>query len=134
MIYGRVATANMDYLPKDASIVLGDGEASGQIPVKILPDTIPELSEQFLIKLTSVQLINTVALNAQNTPTLGGLRTGRVTILTNDDANGVFRIFSQYPDATSGGSVVTYLEREQLAVELVVERQGELKGIWCETL
>ena len=44
---------------------------------------------------------------------------------SNDDANGIFRIYSRDPRADIGGQRVLVEEREHLSVELVVERTGE---------
>ena len=48
-----------------------------------------------------------------------------MTIASNDDANGVFKLYSRDPRATDSGRALLAEEREQFSVELVVERQGE---------
>jgi hypothetical protein len=62
--------------------------------------------------------------SAENTPYLGETRNATVTILANDDTYGAFTVYSDSPLASDGGHVIQVEEKENLAVELVVERQG----------
>ena len=64
-------------------------------------------------------------LEPSNVPSLGGLRHAYVTIASNDNANGIFRIYSADPRAVDGGRMIEVEERDRLAVELSVERAGK---------
>ena len=79
------------------------------------------------MNLLDVSLVSSTPL-PQNQPQLGPRIDTRVTILTNDDANGIWRIYSNSPDAIEGGQHVRVEETEGLtvSVELIVERQGML--------
>ena len=62
-----------------------------------------------------------------NQPTLGDRQSTRVTVENNDDANGVWRLYSNSPEATNGGQMLAIEEQPGLSisVELVIERGGE---------
>lgn len=125
-MYGEKAEADKDYLSvRESSIIIPDGANFGGIPVTILADLIPELDERFIINITKVELLGSQASKPQDVPTLGLLRSAYVTIARNDDANGVFRIYSNDPRALKQGQQMMVEERSKYAVELVIERQGE---------
>ena len=77
------------------------------------------------MNLMDVSLVGIIPL-PQNEPQLGPRQDSMVTILTNDDANGIWRIYSNSPDAIQDGQRVLVAETDGLtvSVELVVERQG----------
>lgn len=53
---------------------------------------------------------------------------------SNDDANGVFRIYSRDPRALDNGQTILIEERAQFSVELVVERTGLALLLWATLL
>ena len=109
-----------------SSVILQDGASTGQLPITILPDNIPELAEAFIITLNNVELVgNTAGVIAQNIPKLGVLKQAYGFIAKNDDANGKFRIYSNNPRAIENGQAIEVEEIGNLAVELVVERLGK---------
>ena len=61
-------------------------------------------------------------------PYPGDGQSTRVTIENNDDANGVWRLYSNSPEATGGGQMLSIEEQPGLSVsvELVIERGGKL--------
>ena len=104
-------------------IMVNDGATTGQLPVSILADDIPELNEVFIVKLTQIEVASADA-SLKYPPQLGQLNQARVTINKNDNAFGIFRVVSESPQASASGSVVGVEEKSQLAVDLVVERLG----------
>lgn len=84
------------------------------------PASQPQLS------LMSVRVLNTSPAPL-NLPTLGDGQATRVTIENNDDANGVWRLYSNSPEATDGGQMLSIEEQPGLSVsvELVIERGGK---------
>lgn len=139
VIYTQQARIDQDFTAvQQQTITIDNGQSFGLIPVQITPDTAPELPEKFKIRLLDVELIlsdDVPMLNnpdPANLPQIGGIRNGEslaeiyVVIASNDDANGVFHIFSNDPSALDNGQVVEVEERDRLSVELVVERQGKL--------
>lgn len=103
--------------------MVNDGATTGQLPVSILADTIPELDEVFLVKLTQIEVASAEG-SLKNPPQLGQLNQARVTINKNDNAFGIFRVVSESPQASAGGTAVGVEEKPQLAVDLIVERLG----------
>lgn len=85
------------------------------------------LIHSFLIQmnLLSVRVVDSNPLPI-NRPTIGPQGTTEITIESNDDANGIWSIYSNSPNAVSDSSVRVQ-EREGLSVseELVIERRGE---------
>ena len=124
-LYKMRAESGSDFMATRGDIIIPDGATVGQVPVAILPDLHPELPELFTARLRDVRLLDITPTNPSNLPRLGDRREATVTIASNDDANGVFSIYSIDPRAQENGQLVLVEEREKLAVELIVERQGE---------
>ncbi|XP_038076858.1 adhesion G-protein coupled receptor V1-like isoform X2 [Patiria miniata] len=124
-LYDSQAVPGLDYIPiNSGSVRIPDGMASGYLNVTIRDDATPERDEIFNMRLASVTLVGPTP-QPNNLPTLGTQRETRVTIASNDDANGVWRIYSNSPEAVNGQLVlVTETEGVSVSVELVVERQG----------
>lgn len=80
------------------------------------------------MNLVSVRVIGSNPLPI-NRPEIGALSVTRVTILNNDDANGIWAIYSNSPNAI-GGNLVLVQERAGLSVseELIIERRGKYTG------
>ena len=96
---------------------------AGSVPVTIMADTIPELDEKFLVRLTRVDVTGEPP-SPENSPYLGNPREAVITILKNDDTYGAFRLYSDSPQATDNGHTVPVEETQNLAVVLIVERGG----------
>lgn len=107
----------------ESAIIIHDGNTTGQIPVTILDDNIPELAEKFVVKLLRVEVDDPAAIT-KDPPQLIAPTSATVTILTNDNAYGAFRIYSDSPSANLTQRTVKVLEQDKLAVDLTVERQG----------
>ena len=119
------ATPGEDYgVVTDGYILIGEGVTESSVPVSIMADTIPELDEKFLVKLTRVDVTGEPP-SPENSPYLGDPRDAVVTILSNDDTYGVFRLYSDSSLATDNGHTIPVEERPQLAVDLIVERGGK---------
>lgn len=86
----------------------------------------PLLFILYQINLLSVRAVDTTPLRA-NRPTIGTRSTARVVIESNDDANGIWAVYSNSPNA-AGPAIVRVQEREGISVseELVIERRGEV--------
>ncbi|XP_070543508.1 adhesion G-protein coupled receptor V1-like isoform X2 [Ptychodera flava] len=129
-LYDGQAEAGVDFAPVNTgSFQIPDGSNHGYVSVVILNDSIPELDETFQVKLENVRLVDLIPL-PQNQAQLGQLTEADVVIGGNDDANGVWRIYSSSPDATDNGQAIAVVERDGLSVsvELVVERTGGAIG------
>ncbi|XP_072038274.1 adhesion G-protein coupled receptor V1-like [Amphiura filiformis] len=125
-LYDRIAQPGVDYVPVSIGVVsIAAGEAFTFANIVIMNDTIPEQDEVFKVNLLDVSLVDKTPL-PQNAPQLGPHQSTKVTIVTNDDANGIWRIYSNSPDAIENGQRVMVEETERLtvSVELIVERQG----------
>ena len=105
-------------------ILINDGITQSSVPVTILADSIPELDEKFLVRLTRVDVTGDPP-SPENSPYLGDPRDAIITILSNDDTYGAFRLYSDSPQATNNGHTLPVEEKPQLAVDLIVERRGK---------
>lgn len=86
-----LALPGVDFVAGKRSIVIGNSEDVGSIPVWVVDDDTPELGEVFLVNITGVELVNTSQLGNTIPPSLGTHRVSQITLLPNDDPNGVFR-------------------------------------------
>lgn len=124
------ATAGQDFsVVTNGYVMVSDGAASGQLPVSILADNIPELDEVFLVRLIQIEVASADA-SVKYPPQLGQANQAAVNILKNDNAYGKFRLVSESPQASGGGTVVWVEEKPKLAVDLVVERLGNFL-VYC---
>lgn len=87
----RLALSAEDFVSGRRSIVIGDGEDVGSIPVWVKDDEIPELGEVFLVNITEVELVNPSLWNNTIPPSLGHHHVSEISLLPNDDPHGVFR-------------------------------------------
>ena len=75
------AKLNLDYVILSSTVTLGSGEVSKRLPVEIIDDRVPELTETFTVELTS---------SITGGGLLGDVTSAVVTIQPSDDPNGVF--------------------------------------------
>ncbi|ELU13347.1 hypothetical protein CAPTEDRAFT_91039, partial [Capitella teleta] len=127
-LYEGRAAPGKDFQPSQGQVFIEDGFSEASIPVIILSDVLPELPEYFTAVLTNVELVGMAATNPSNLPQLGTVIEATVAIAANDDANGIFHIYSNDPRAQDDGHKVMVEERGKLAVELIVHRQGGTIG------
>ncbi|XP_053337317.1 adhesion G-protein coupled receptor V1 [Clarias gariepinus] len=86
LIEGSLAEPGQDFQHVSSFVVMQDGQTSVSIPITIIDDDIPELTEFFLVNITSAVLITTVS----PTPKLDtqGL-VAEISISANDGIQGV---------------------------------------------
>lgn len=104
-------------------IEIADGQANAEIPLNILSDNAPELNETFQVMLSHIDVISP-DIAPTYPPRLGEIQKAIVTILKNDNPNGIFQLRSDNPAASSDGRIVPVEEVDKLAVDLIVVRQG----------
>ncbi|XP_057687080.1 adhesion G-protein coupled receptor V1 isoform X4 [Corythoichthys intestinalis] len=85
------ASANYDYIAKDEILIMPDGATVALLTITILPDEIPELSESFLVNITSVALVGRPAGAGQPTVKRPGMEVAEITIQENDDPRGILQ-------------------------------------------
>ena len=100
---------------------MDDGATTGNLPLVVIDDSLPEVEEKFLVTLKRVEVEDPAIATFQK-PQLGDDVMATVTIASSDSANGMFRIVSNSPSAS--GNKVLVEEKSQLAVDLIVERTG----------
>ncbi|XP_076465116.1 adhesion G-protein coupled receptor V1-like isoform X2 [Babylonia areolata] len=123
-VLSRIAKPGEDYVSAtENSILIQDSNTTGQLPITILDDSIPELQEIFTVVLLRVEVDDPSA-ETRDEPAVGQVSTAMVTIATNDNAHGAFRITSDSPTADLVRRTVSYQEQDRLAVDLIVERDG----------
>lgn len=86
-----LASPGDDFVTGRRSIVIGNNEDVGSIPVWVMDDDTPELGEVFLVNITGVELVNASQLGNTIPPSLGPQRVSQITLLPNDNPKGVFR-------------------------------------------
>lgn len=112
---------DVDYkVETNASIILPGGNSTGDIPITLLNDTIPELNEMFQVILERVEMVD---MSRVLPPRLAEPKEANVTILSNDDASGLFVIEAVSPDPGTEGSRKTLLEGNEM-VAFIVKRIG----------
>ncbi|KAL8615958.1 hypothetical protein ACOMHN_034634 [Nucella lapillus] len=123
-VLSRIAKPGEDYTTvTESSTLIPNGNITGQLPVTILDDTIPELPEMFKVVLLRV-VVDDPSITTKDQPSIGQVSTAVVTIATNDNAHGAFKIYSDSPTADLNRRRVSYPEQDRLAVDLIVEREG----------
>lgn len=117
------------------NITIPAGSSSASIPVTVMADDLPELSENFTVALQDVRVLGSMNNDPDDLPTLGSITETTVIIAENDDPYGRFVVYysSQQQEARipEPGGV------ESLAVLLTVERQagsiGNVQVTWSAT-
>ena len=119
-----IAAAGQDFgMVTNGYVLINNGISVGSVPVTVLADSFPELDESFIVRLTRIEVVGDGA-SDKYPPKFGDFTDAVVTIAKNDNAFGIFRIYSNSPAAIEGGQRLEVEEKQQLAVDLVVERQG----------
>ncbi|XP_051546873.1 adhesion G-protein coupled receptor V1 isoform X1 [Myxocyprinus asiaticus] len=85
------ATEGMDYVVKEATVIMMENATVVLVTISILPDDIPELAETFLVHITRVELLGGDTEAGQPSIRRPGLEVAEVTIQENDDPRGVLR-------------------------------------------
>ena len=128
-LYYSLATPGVDFTAvQGANLTIPNGVSSFGLPVYILNPGIPELTEKFLVRLLSVQLVNGDIGNPNFLPMLGSPTLATIYIAENHDPNGVFNIYSTDPGSQVRGQLVLVSPKPNYSVQLVILRNGESKG------
>ncbi|NXI47503.1 GPR98 protein, partial [Galbula dea] len=115
------ATENEDYVLEKKTVIMAENTSITSVAVIILPDSVPELQEGFLINITGVQLVDSLTGGQPSVKRLGS-EIAEITIEENDDARGVFT-FNVTKDIT--GAVTGYeVPPPQNILKLPVVRQA----------
>jgi hypothetical protein len=101
----------------DANISIANGDASGSVPIFILPDDVPELTKKLMVQLTSVELVSTdVVGNPNYRPLLGNNTMATVYIAANHYPHGLFIVYCNGPLLVNTA--------QQSAIQLFIQRTG----------
>ncbi|NXF82786.1 GPR98 protein, partial [Sclerurus mexicanus] len=115
------ATENEDYILEKKTVIMAENATTTSVVVTILPDSVPELQETFIINITGVQLVTSSSGGQPSVKRLG-LEIAEITIEENDDARGIFN-FNVTKDIT--GAVSGYeVPPPQNVLKLPVVRQA----------
>nr|XP_057927104.1 adhesion G-protein coupled receptor V1 isoform X2 [Doryrhamphus excisus] len=85
------ASADEDYIAKDSTLIMTEGATVALVTITILPDDIPELSESFLVNITSVELVSGLDTAGHPSVKRPGMEVAEVTIQENDDPRGILQ-------------------------------------------
>nr|XP_056705119.1 adhesion G-protein coupled receptor V1 [Euleptes europaea] len=84
------AVENEDYKLENKTVIMAENMTMASVTVTILPDTIPELQEGFVINISNVQLLDSSLTGGQPSVKRIGLEIAEIMIEENDDPSGVF--------------------------------------------
>ncbi|XP_054843539.1 adhesion G-protein coupled receptor V1 [Eublepharis macularius] len=84
------AMENEDYQLENKMVIMAENVTMASVSVVILPDTIPELQEGFVIDISNVQLLDSSLTGGQPSVKRIGLEIAEITIEENDDPRGIF--------------------------------------------
>ncbi|XP_039258016.2 adhesion G-protein coupled receptor V1-like isoform X1 [Styela clava] len=128
LLYDSQARSGMDFEPiTGASLLLQEGQTSGNIAVKILRDDSPELDEFFKVHIINVSVIDIDSMET-NRPLIVGNKESNIRIKQNDSPHGMFTIHSSVSTPEDNGMIIEAEERPQLSLEMIVERKGGSVG------
>ncbi|KAJ0067530.1 hypothetical protein NL108_008007, partial [Boleophthalmus pectinirostris] len=86
-----------DFLALAGSVIIVEGQRDTEIILILMPDTVPELEELYIVQLTSVEGGATMDANPYFTNT-------RIRVLANDDPHGVFTLNPELQSIVITGS------------------------------
>ncbi|XP_059909463.1 adhesion G-protein coupled receptor V1 [Gadus macrocephalus] len=86
------ASAGLDYLARDATVVMVDGATVVLVTFTIMPDDVPELAESFLVNITSVELDGDSTGPGRPSLKRPGMEVAEITIQENDDPRGIVQL------------------------------------------
>ncbi|KAM8960806.1 adhesion G-protein coupled receptor V1 [Pelodytes ibericus] len=126
------ATENQDFTMKENILIIKANRTSSLIAINILPDTIPELNEGFLLNITSVQFVDSSVSGGLPTIRRPGAEIAEVTILENDEPRGVFQfnVTKDVSGAVIGFEVPPPQNVLQLPVSRLAGRFGSVTVYW----
>ncbi|XP_060091685.1 adhesion G-protein coupled receptor V1 isoform X3 [Heteronotia binoei] len=84
------ALENEDYRLDSKNIIMMENMTIASVTVTILPDTIPEFQEGFVINISNVQLLDSLLTGGQPNVKRIGLEIAEIMIEENDDPRGIF--------------------------------------------
>ncbi|KAG2466796.1 GPR98 protein, partial [Polypterus senegalus] len=90
-----------DYVAKEDTLIMKENVMMTSVQITVLPDSVPELSERFLVNITKVELVNASAGSGQPSVKRVGMETAEVIIEENDDPRGIVQ-FNVKKDMTGG--------------------------------
>ncbi|KAK0155883.1 G-protein coupled receptor 98 [Merluccius polli] len=99
------ASAGLDYLARDDTVVMVDGATVVLVTFTIMPDDVPELAERFLVNISGVELVGGSTGPGRPSLKRPGMEVAEVTIEENDDPRGILQ-FNVSEDAP--GRVLAY--------------------------
>ncbi|XP_077417871.1 adhesion G-protein coupled receptor V1 isoform X3 [Vanacampus margaritifer] len=128
----KQASADHDYIAKDDTLVMTEGATVALVTITILPDDIPELSESFLVNITSVELVSGLAGTGQPSVKRPGMEVAEVTIQENNDPRGILQFVT--PEGSPGVMVAYEMPAPDNILHLTVVRLagaiGRLVTYW----
>ncbi|XP_061673206.1 adhesion G-protein coupled receptor V1 isoform X2 [Syngnathoides biaculeatus] len=126
------ASADQDYVAKNDSLIITEGATLAFVTIIILPDDIPELSENFLVNITSVALVSGLAEAGQPSVKRPGMEVAEVTIQENDNPRGIvqFVVPEDSPEVMVAFEMPAADNIFQLTVARLAGATGRLIAYW----
>ncbi|KAJ3604248.1 hypothetical protein NHX12_028989, partial [Muraenolepis orangiensis] len=85
------ASAGLDYLAREDTVVMVDGATVVLVTFAVMPDDVPELAERFLVNITGVELVGGSTGPGRPTLKRPSMEVAEVTIEENDDPRGILQ-------------------------------------------
>ena len=112
------ASSGSDYNPVIGnSMIMGPGIATSNITIQILKDNVPELGENFLVEITSAEVLGLPV--ESNTVKVVSPKIMNVTIIENDQPYGLFGVF--ITGTVTRGSSYAIIEPESGSTSITFE-------------
>lgn len=90
-----------DFLRTEGSVVIADQQSTAEIIICLLPDDVPELDENYVVQLTSVE--GGADLDQEK-------RISKINVFANDDPYGVFALYSDQQSVFIEGNLDRYVQ------------------------
>ncbi|XP_030367415.1 adhesion G-protein coupled receptor V1 [Strigops habroptila] len=90
-----------DFLRTEGSVVIADQQSTAEINIYLLPDDIPELDENYVVQLISVE--GGADLDQEK-------RISKINVFANDDPHGVFALYSDHQSVFIERSLDRYVQ------------------------
>ena len=124
------ASSSADYSPElDGSVIIRPGIASSNITIQILKDNAPELGENFLVEITSAEVLGLPA--GSNTVKVVSPKIMNVTIIENDQPYGMLSVFITKTGTRGSSFAIIEPESDSTSITFEVRRsQGLLRHLY----
>uniref|UniRef100_A0A8C4S4U8 Adhesion G-protein coupled receptor V1 n=1 Tax=Erpetoichthys calabaricus TaxID=27687 RepID=A0A8C4S4U8_ERPCA len=122
-----------DYVAKEDTLIMKENVMMTSVQITVLPDSVPELSESFLVNITKAELVNASAGPGQPTIKRVGMETAEVIIEENDDPRGIVQFNVKKVSGVAGYELLPPRNLLRLPVIRLAGTFGKIVIDWMAT-